>query len=97
MPRVVLALASSGDAERLARVAAVQDIDSRGVSSELSDVGEDGDAGPVPLEHPPAVGVGLAEPSRRSAEGSMDGKVESADAGEQRTGIHTHPLTATWR
>ena len=89
MPRVVLALAFSGDGEGLAWVAAGQHVDpSDGGGVELPHVGHDRDSGPVPLEHLSAVRVGFAQPSRLSAELSMDGKVESPDPGEEGAGEH---------
>lgn len=88
MSEVGLAEPESGVRERLAGVSAVQTFDPRRVLVELSDVGVAGDIGPVPLEHPSAVRVGLAEPSRLSAKGSMDGKVESSDTREEASGRH---------
>ncbi len=91
MAGVVLASALAGDGERLAWVSALQHVDSFGSGVELPHVGQHRDSGPVPLEHPSAVGVCLAEPSRLSAEGSMDGKVEPAAAAEERSGAHVTP------
>lgn len=88
MPRVVVALSFPGQAERLAGIAAVEDIDRGGSAVEVAHVLEDGDSGPVPIEDAPAVRVGLAHPSRLSAELSMDGKVESPDPGEEGAGEH---------
>lgn len=88
MTGIVLPLSFPGDGERLARVAAMKDVDLGRGGSELADVGVDGHSVPVPLEHPSAVRIGFAEPSRFSAKGSVDGKVESAAPGEKRSGAH---------
>ena len=80
MARVVAGAASSGDGERLAGVAAGEDVDGADLGSDLSDVGVDGDAGEPLLEQPPGVGVVLAEPG-----GAVTGnsEVEAAAAGEE--------------
>lgn len=78
MSWVIGPAASACLAEWLTRVAAVQYVDSWGVRPDVPHVSVDGDAGPVPFEHPSGVLVGLAHPSRLSAKGSMDGNVEAA-------------------
>lgn len=88
MPRIVLSLALPGNAERLTGVAAVKHVDSRGGLVDLPHVGHDRNSGPVPLEDRSAMGVGFAHPSRLSAKGNMDGKVEATDPGEQGSGAH---------
>lgn len=88
MPRVVLSLSFSGDGEGLAGVAAVEDVDSWGGVVEFSDVGVDGHSGEVPFEDGAAVWVGLAQPTRASAERSMDGDAESLDSREEASGGH---------
>ena len=88
MPGVVGPFALPRDAERLARVSAVEDIDPWRVGSELAHIGVDGHSGPVALENGSAVLVVLAEPRGRDA----DAKVKSSDPGEERTRIH-RPLT----
>jgi hypothetical protein len=70
--RRFIAMRASGDLPSSCAVG----VGSKGV--DVSDVPDDGDTGPVPCEHPSAVWVGFAEPSRLSAERSMDGKVEFA-------------------
>lgn len=88
MSGIILAFAFAGDAERLAGVAAVKHVDSRGGLVDLPHVGHDRNSGPVPLEDRSAMGVGFAHPSRLSAKGNMDGKVEATDPGEQGSGAH---------
>jgi len=66
------------DGERLARIAAVQYVDSSDSCVEFPHVGQDRDTGPMLVEDGGAMLVGFAEPGG----GSANGKVESADAAE---------------
>ncbi len=76
-----------GDTERLAGVAADEDIDGWGVC-EFSYVGVAGNTGEVSLEDSAAVGVCFAHPGVLSS----DGEVEASDSAEKGSDIHAASL-----
>ena len=91
MAGVVGSLSFAGDAEGLAGVAAVEDVDGGDGVVEFAHVGQDGDAGEPLLEHAAAVGVVFAQPCGFGGEGVVDGEVESAEPGEEAAGSHVTP------
>lgn len=82
---VILALLLTGDAPRLARESAADEIDasepSQSICIEAADVFEAGDLGPVLSEHGSAVGIDLAECNGSHA-CAFEAETESADAAE---------------
>lgn len=77
-------LADRGDV--LAGEPAANHVDRRDLPPvDLRDVAKVGDSGPVMREHAGRGGVELGEPGRASAEDVLDGEVEAAVAGEQRS------------
>lgn len=89
MPGVLDSASSSGRGERLAGVAAVEDVDGSGSRVDVSDVSDDGDVGEVPLEHSDGVGVVLAEEGWFGSEGGFDAEVESSDSRKDTPSAHT--------
>ena len=77
----------------MAGVAADEDVNGRGVGSEIMYVRVDVDAGEVALEDSLAVFVVFAHPGVFS----WDGEVESGDAGEEASDSHTTPTLADVR
>lgn len=88
MAGVVLAGALPGDGERLARVAAAEDVDGRGVGPELADVGVDRDVGEPSLEDASGVAVVFAGPGEFCSEVLFDGKIKAADSAEEGSDPH---------
>ena len=77
----------------MARVAADEDVNERGVCSEIVYVGVNVGAGKMAREDSLAVFVVFAHPSVFS----WDGEVESGDAGEEASDSHTTPTLSAVR
>jgi hypothetical protein len=88
---IVLAGSAAGVAERLARVAAADEVGSFNVAPvDLGDVAEVGHLGPVLLQDPAGVGVGLGVPDDVEP-GPLQAQLEAADTGEQAAGgVNAH-------
>jgi hypothetical protein len=88
MPGVVFASSDASEAERLAGVAAADEIGSlNGAPVNGRDVAEVGDVRPVLGEHAAGVRVDLGLPDNVHA-GPLEAEVESADAGEEGADVH---------
>lgn len=84
MTRVVGSSPLSRLGERLARIAAVQQVDGSEPGVDLPHVGHTRNPGPVTLEDGSTVRVGFALPDGFGPEEPFAGKVESTDPGEER-------------
>jgi hypothetical protein len=90
---VIFSLSEAGDGERLARVSADEDVNGRGVGSEIVYVGVNVGAGEMAGEDSLAVFVVFAHPSVFA----WDGEVESGNAGEEASDSHTTPTLSAVR
>jgi hypothetical protein len=97
MPWIVLTLSDAGVGERLAGISAVEHVDGFDVVGEVSDVGVDGNAGPVAFEHGVAVLVCFAEPGGLAFEGRVESEVEAADSCEEASCAEWSCFTASGR
>ena len=84
VPVVVLPHAPASGAERLARVAARDDVDGCHVCPvDGGDVAQVGGVGESVGQHLAGAGVDLGHPCGRRAECVLDGHIEAPEAGEQ--------------
>jgi hypothetical protein len=95
VPWVIVSLSQASDRERLARVAADENIDGWGIGVELAHVREAGDSGEAALEDGAAGRLGLAHPDQLAVEPRADAEVETADAGEEGAEAQRHRRTAS--
>jgi len=90
---VGVSAALAGDGEGLAGIATDEDVNGRGVGSEVMYVGVNVGAGEMAGEDSLAVFVVFAHPGVFA----WDGEVESGDAGEEASDSHTTPTLSAVR